>query len=183
MPLRTAKEHTKTPKRRKKREYYLWPSQVSSVKILDNAKLVFNIDLYTYLQLELDDYHIFIGKGCPRLESPSSLLVPVVSDESSFVQMVSDMFNAQTVTWNTVTILYDSTEMTDKKLIKEMMMLVQKKISIVMFDISMKSAEELFSLKSSLGKNFFVIGKRNMALDIFDIVRKNNSLINRQVIE
>lgn len=116
--------------------------------------------------------NIFLGKGCPRLESSSSLLAPVVSTESSFVQMVSDIFDTRTVSWKTVTILYDSTEMIDETLLKEMMMQLQQKISIVMFDISIKSFDEMFGLKSSLGKNFFVIGKQNMALNIFNIVRK-----------
>ena len=113
-----------------------------------------------------------LGKG-PRLDSSTSLLSPVVSTESSFLQLIGDMMESRTVTWETVTILYDSsTTMIDQILFKEMAMLLQGKISIITFDISVKSLDELFELKNRLGKNFFVIGKQSMALNVFQMVRK-----------
>ena len=100
-------------------------------------------------------------------------MAPVVSTESSFVQLIGDMLDAQTVTWKTVTILYDSTTMGDGDLWKKIIMRMQKKISIIMFDISIQSVDEILKMKTGLGKNFFVIGKQDMAKTTYNLVRKN----------
>ena len=99
-------------------------------------------------------------------------MAPVVSTESSFVQLIGDMLDAQTVTWKTVTILYDSKTMGDGKLLKEMIMRMQKKISIIMFDISIKSVDEILKMKNGLGQNFFVIGNQEMAKTTYNLVRR-----------
>ena len=83
------------------------------------------------------------------------------------------MLDVQTVMWKTVTILYDSTTMGDGELLKEMIMRMQKKISIIMFDISIKSVDEIFNMKNGLGKNFFVIGQHDMAKRTYNLVRLN----------
>ena len=98
-------------------------------------------------------------------------MAPVVSTASSFVQVIGDMLNAETLTWTTVTILYDSKTMSDGELLEEMIMQMQKKISIIIFDISSKPVNEIFNMKNGLGKNFFVIGKQDMAKITYNIVR------------
>ena len=55
---------------------------------------------------------------------------------------------------------------------KEIIMRMQKKISIIMFDISIKSVDDIFKMKNGLGQNFFVIGKQDMAKTTYNLVRK-----------
>ena len=62
-----------------------------------------------------------------------------------------------------MTILYDSTAKQDGEAMKELIMQLQKRISIVVFDISVKPVKEILSMKHQIGKNFFVIGKQETA--------------------
>ena len=66
------------------------------------------------------------------------------------------MLDSHTVGWKTVTIFYDSRVMNDGEAMKELIMQLQKRISIVVFDISAKPVEEILSMKHQIGKNFFV---------------------------
>ena len=80
------------------------------------------------------------------------------------------MLDSHTVGWKTVTIFYDNTVMKDGEAMKELIMQLQKRISIVVFDISVKPVKEILSMKHQIGKNFFVIGKQETAKKIYDIV-------------
>ena len=86
------------------------------------------------------------------------------------------MLDSKTVTWNSVTIFYDSTVMANEDTLETMIMELQKKISVVMFDISIKPIEEILNMHERIGKNFFVIGKQEMAKNIFELVRLSNDI-------
>ena len=118
--------------------------------------------------------HFLSDQGCSRLASKSSIIAPVTTTESAFVQLVRDMLDSKTVTWNSVTIFYDSTVMANEDTLETMIMELQKKISVVMFDISIKPIKEILNMHDRIGKNFFVIGKQEMAKNIFELVRLSN---------
>ena len=84
------------------------------------------------------------------------------------------MLDSKTVTWNSVTIFYDSTVMANEDTLETMIMELQKKISVVMFDISIKPIKEILNMHDRIGKNFFVIGKQLMAKNVFELVRLSN---------
>ena len=73
-----------------------------------------------------------------------------------------------------MTIFYDSTVMANEETLETMIMELQKKISVVMFDISIKPIKEILNMHDRIGKNFFVIGKQIMAKNIFELVRLSN---------
>ena len=101
----------------------------------------------------------FVAKGCSRKSSPSSIIAPVVPKESIFAQLVGDMLDSQTMVWNSMTILYDSTQFQEPQSIEEMILHVKSEIPIITFDLNTKPAHEIFNMKQSIGKNFccFVI--------------------------
>ena len=84
------------------------------------------------------------------------------------------MLDSKTVTWNSVTIFYDSRVMANEDTLETMIMELQKKISVVMFDISIKPIEEILNMHERMGKNFFVIGKQETAKNIFELVKLSN---------
>ena len=118
--------------------------------------------------------HFLLDQGCSRVASKSSIIAPVTTTESAFVQLVRDMLDSKTVTWNSVTIFYDSRVMANEDTLETMIMELQKKISVVMFDISIKPIEEILNMHERMGKNFFVIGKQETAKNIFELVKLSN---------
>ena len=88
--------------------------------------------------------------------------------------MVVDMLDSKTVMWKTVTILHDSTNSINQELFQELVIRLQKKMSVIVIDISIRPVDEIFNLKSDLGANFFIIGRHDMATSIYNIVRKFN---------
>ena len=81
------------------------------------------------------------------------------------------MLDSKTVTWKTVTILYDSTAMANEEALKAMIMELQQRISVVMFDISFQPIEDILNIHDRIGKNFLVIGKHEMAKKVYELVR------------
>ena len=117
-----------------------------------------------------------IDQGCSRHSSASSIIAPVTSTGSSFVQLVRDLLDSHTVSWKSVTILYDSTAMQDGEAMKELIMQLQKRISVVVFDISAKPVEEIFIMKGHIGTNFLVVGKQETAKNIYELVRISSKM-------
>ena len=115
----------------------------------------------------------FAAKGCSRKSSPSSIIAPVVPKESIFAQLVGDMLDSQTMTWNAMTILYDSTQFQETQSIEEMILHLKSEIPIITFDLYTKPAHEIFNMKQSIGKNFFIISKRDSAETIYNLVKKD----------
>ena len=124
----------------------------------------------------LSETHIimlqFAAKGCSRKSSPSSIIAPVVPKESTFAQLVGDMLDSQTMMWSSMTILYDSTQFQETQSIEEMILHLKSEIPIITFDLSKKPAHEIFNMKQSIGKNFFIIIKRDSAETIYNLVKK-----------
>ena len=117
-----------------------------------------------------------IDQGCSRHSSASSIIAPVTSTGSSFVQLVRDLLDSHTVSWKSVTILYDSTAKQDGEAMKELIMQLQKRISVVVFDISAKPVEEIFIMKGHIGTNFLVVGKQETAKNIYELVRISSKM-------
>ena len=114
----------------------------------------------------------FAAKGCSRKSSPSSIIAPVVPKESIFAQLVGDMLDSQTMMWNSMTILYDSTQFQETQSIEEMILHLKSEIPIITFDLNTKPAHEIFNMKQSIGKNFFIISKRDSAETIYNLVKR-----------
>ena len=96
----------------------------------------------------------------------------MVPAEASYVQLVTDLLDTQTLDWKNTIVLHDSFEVDDETLLREMILQLQKKASVALFDLSLKSVQEVLDLGSHLGNKFFIIGKKDTALEIFNIVRR-----------
>ena len=84
------------------------------------------------------------------------------------------MLDSKTVSWKTVTILYDSAAMGNGGALKAMIIELQQRISVVMFDISLQPIKEILNINDRIGKNFFVIAKHEMAKKVYELVRMLN---------
>ena len=82
------------------------------------------------------------------------------------------MLDSQTMMWNSMTILYDSTQFQETQPIEEMILHLKSEIPIITFDLNTKPAHEIFNMKQSIGKNFFIISKRDSAETIYNLVKK-----------
>ena len=74
--------------------------------------------------------------------------------------------------WNSMTILYDSTQFQETQSIEEMILHLKSEIPIITFDLYTKPAHEIFNMKQSIGKNFFIISKRDSAETIYKLVKR-----------
>ena len=82
------------------------------------------------------------------------------------------MLDSHTMMWNSMTILYDSTQFQETQSIEEMILHLKSEIPIITFDLYTKPAHEIFNMKQSIGKNFFIISKRDSAETIYNLVKK-----------
>ena len=83
------------------------------------------------------------------------------------------MLDSHTMMWNSMTILYDSTQFQETQSIEEMILHLKSEIPIITFDLYTKPAHEIFNMKQSIGKNFFIISKRDSAETIYNLVKKD----------
>ena len=96
----------------------------------------------------------------------------MVPAEASYVQLVTDLLDTRTLGWKNIIVLHDSSEVDDDTSLREMILQLQKKASVAVFDLSLKSIQEVLDLGSHLGNKFLIIGKKDTALEIFNIVRR-----------
>ena len=96
----------------------------------------------------------------------------MVPAEASYVQLVTDLLDTRTLGWKNIIVFHDSSEVDDDTSLREMILQLQKKASVAVFDLSLKSIQEVLDLGSHLGNKFLIIGKKDTALEIFNIVRR-----------
>ena len=104
-----------------------------------------------------------------------AMLSPVVTGESSFVQLITDMLSADTLTWTTAILLHDAS--VSREMLGEMNTHLRESASVATYDISTLPVRDTLEQIPArlLGYKFFVIGTEEKASEIFITVSRNSS--------
>ena len=99
--------------------------------------------------------------GCTRHGSPSSIFIPITNVENSIIQTFKDMMDMNTLTWNSMIMLYDHS--TDPSLINDLKLLLSSQIPTAEFDLGTDPKDSIMgilrNLPHKLSNQFLVISK------------------------
>lgn len=111
---------------------------------------------------ERDVIHLSITDiGCPRIQSSSSLSVPLVTTENSIIQTIKDLRDMNTLTWTSLILLYDDS-ISSSHLINMKNVLNGDNAAVAAFDLGSDPSTSISAILSELpsrhlGNKFLVV--------------------------
>lgn len=123
--------------------------------------------------------------GCPRIQGPSSLSVPLANIENSIVQTVKDLRDMNTLTWPSLILLYDDSISPDN-LINMKNVLNGDNAAVSAFDMGSDPSSSISAILSELpsrqlGNKFLVVTRQASVASIHQRVEEAGLLnINTQ---
>lgn len=122
-------------------------------------------------------------KGCSRLNSPSSIMVPVLDNGNAIVQTFQDMLDMKTLTWQSVILLHDDS--ISEPVLVDIITTLRQKASVATFGMGgtptevSENIDELLSNMPArlLGYKFLVITRQENVAGIYRAAESANLMM------